>query len=319
MGNMYSTNDVPGASPVDTSAQSGQPSTPSHLTEPPSIESIEQPAGQQSGYRVDPFGPMTTTFQTPSLATGPANPEPPSILPDPPPPPEPEPPISIPSDAIPQGNSAAALLARMPDIQQMMKDLEKSGCLLPELRVTQTHPVDTSPLAALQPHRLNGSTVEISSPSTEQPKPILPDIQLATTGAVKVQQRPKESVELPLYVFTSAICLIQAIQGFAQVIHFFFIGYPEYEQLVIAGVQTTADVNTAVVKALIIIGLSLTSLITLLVLLTKRSSNHSPWLYFSVVLIVLNFYTQNVMVAGQFASGSPLHLPEIIGEIISPR
>lgn len=338
MGNMYSTNGVPGAPPVSSPAAGGQSSTPQELPEIPtitpitqsqpipaqvpelpSIEGVGQAAQQQAGYRVDPFGPMDPSTQ-PAVNHAAAPPEPPSILPDPPAPTPPEPPITPPLDQAQSGKETAAdLLGRMPSIEQMMKDLEKSGCLLPELKVTQSQHVDTSPLAALQPNRLNNPSAEISTPSSEQPKPILPEVQLATTGKPVAQRQSKQPVELPLFVFTGVVCFIQAIQGVTQVIHFFLIEYPRYEQLVITGTLTTTDVNTTVVKGLIIAGLALISFVTLFVLVAKRSTNHSPSLYFSVALIVLNFYVQNVMVAGQFASGSPLVLPEIIGEILSRR
>lgn len=302
--------------PTITPIAQSQP-IPSQVPELPSIEGVGQSSQQQAGYRVDPFGPMNPSTQ-PAVNQAAGPPEPPSILPNPPPPASPEPPITPPPDHAQFGKETAAdLLGRMPSIAQMMKDLEKSGCLLPELKVTQSQHVDTSPLAALQPNRLNNPSADISTPSSEQPKPILPEVQLASTGKPIIRKKAKEPVELPLFVFTGVVCFIQAMQGVTQVIHFFLIEYPRYEQLVINGVMTTTDVNAAVVKGLIIAGLALVSFVTLFVLLAKRSTNHSPSFYFSVTLIVLNFYVQNIMVAGQFASGSPLVLPETIGEILS--
>jgi hypothetical protein len=297
------------------------------VTNPNVIEAVGQ-TGQGGAYHTDPFGTLPPSQQTnqqsgesgetelPSIPTvpPPASDTPPSITPEVPVP-QPEPPITQPENTTPdprQGD-VVALFSQMPDIFQMMKDLEKSGCLLPELQIKSTERVDTSPLAALQPQRLKDQRF-FSAPSDQPQTPQLPDVKLTETGAVK---HPAQFAELPMFVFVSLIAFIQSVQGFAQVAHFGLITYPQYEQMVISTQLTTTDVNATVIKALIIAGLAVFSILMGLILLVKRAKNHSILIYGVVALIVLNFFTQNMMARKEFASGNPLVLPEILGEVIS--
>jgi len=283
---------------------------------PQAIEGVG-PAPQESGYGIDPFGTLPTQ-QTPALPEiSPAAPEPPSITPEPPPlPPEP-PPISPPEAPV-QGSAVVAetLLNQIPDMKQMMKDLEKSGCLLPELNVKATERVDTSPLAALQPQRLKDGGVFFSTPSNEPIKPILPEVQLATTSAGQPKQRAEKG-ELPLFVLTAVIGLVQSIQGVAQATHFALIRYPLYKQQNATTQLTTTDANAAAIKAAAIGLLAIITALISLMLIVRRTKNHSPLLYVSVMFIILNFFAQNFLRGGDFVSGSPLELPSILSEIIS--
>lgn len=287
------------------------------------IESVGQTG--QGGYHTDPFGTLPPSQQTaeqsgeaelPSIPTvpTPAANTPPSITPETPAP-QPEPAITQPANTTPdpRQDDVVALFSQMPPIAQMMKDLEKSGCLLPELQIKSTERVDTSPLAALQPQRLKDQRF-FTSPTDQPQTPVLPDVKLTETG---VNKHPAQLSELPMFVFVSLISFIQSIQGFAQVAHFAVITYPKYEQMVINTQLTTTEVNATVIKALIIGGLAAFTLLMGVILLFKRAKNHSILLYAVVALVVMNFFTQNMMARKEFASGNPLVLPEIISEVIS--
>jgi hypothetical protein len=328
MGNIVSnpvqSGQVPSANTTGASSPSPQYITPPDIpgTVPTaSSTTIEgtTPSPAQAGYGVDPFGPVTPPAPTPAIQ--PSEPEPPSITVDPPPPTTP-PLITTPSDQVLSTTQldAATILSKIPDVGTMMKDLEKSGCLLPDLKVNKTLHVDTSPLAALQPNRLKDQGNYISTPGSDQPKPVLPEVQLATTSVPEQKQHVrKDAGELPLFVFTAIICLIQVVQGATQVAHFFLIRYPQYEKLVINGQLTTTDVNATVIKAVFIAAMVFISLPIFLAVILKRAKNHSALLYISVVVIILNFCVQNIMAGSEFVSGSPLVLPSILSEIFSSR
>lgn len=328
MGNIVSNASVPTAmqnpppgTPV-TSPQSGVPPTPPSETPlnsdpqipsgppPVTIEGIE--TEQPVGFGTDPFGPLPT----PELPSIPAEPELPSITPEPPPEPAPLPPITpVETTHKSSQQSAAELLAKMPDIQQMMKDLEKSGCLLPELQIKSTRRIDSSPLAALQPQQLKDQSY-FSSPTDEQPMKVLPEVQLASTRPI---DKPKVAQELPVYVFVAMFGLVQSIQGLAMVLHFIFVRYPEYEQMIVANVISTSDADTAVVKAIIVGITAAIGFLFSLLLLIKRSKNKSVDIYIVISIVVINFIVQNILSQKVLASGNPLQLPDIVAEIMASR
>jgi len=328
MGNIVSTASVPTAmqnpppgTPV-TSPQSGVPPTPPSTTPvdqdaqtlggpaPITIEGIE--AEQPAGFHTDPFGPLPT----PELPDVPDEPELPSITPEPPPEPAPLPPITpLETQQKSSQQSAAELLTKMPDVQQMMKDLEKSGCLLPELQIKSTRHIDSSPLAALQPQQLKDQSY-FSSPTDEQPMKVLPEVQLASTRPVDPRKNPPE---LPLYVFVAMFGLLQSIQGLTMVAHFIFVRYPEYEQMIVANVITTSDADTAVVKAIIVGIAAAIGFLFSLLLLIKRSKNRSVDIYIVISIVVINFLVQNILSQKVLASGNPLQLPDMVAEIMASR
>lgn len=281
------------------------------------IEAVGQ-TGQVGGYHTDPFGTLPsipTIPPTPTIPTVQAN-TPPSITPEPVVP-LPEPLITQPANTTPDPRQETVLVLfnRMPDIYQMMKDLEKSGCLLPELQIKSTERLDTSPLAALQPQRLKDQRF-FSAPTEQELNPLLPEVRLTATG-IEVAKHPAQFTELPMFFFVSLISLIQSIQGFAQVIHFAVITYPQYEQLVIATQLTTTQVNTTVIKAMIVGIFAFLGFVMGLILFFKKARNQSLLLYGVITLILFNFFAQNVMVRKEFASGNPLVLPEIVSQVIS--
>ncbi|MBW7956029.1 hypothetical protein H3C66_04825 [Patescibacteria group bacterium] len=275
-------------------------------------------SSKPSGYHDDPFGAVISssgpqpqpTPQLPSISAD----EPPSITADPLPPAPPPPPFTPVSKGDEETHqSAAALLGKMPDIETMMKDLEKSGCLLPELQIKSSQKVDTSPLAALQPKHLQDQSF-FSSPSDQQPMKVLPDVQLANSGKAGP---PAPHSELPIFVFVSIIALIQAIQGIVQFAHFWLVKYSLYEQMIVANVITTLEVNTAVVKSLLLGIFAIVGLISGVALLLRRASSHAKLTYFVIALIIINFLIQNVLGRQEFGSGNPLHLPELLAEIMA--
>lgn len=337
MGNIVSNIDVPGQTP---GVQANTASVPAaQIQEPPSILSIQpqqsspppsitsvtsqeiEAVGQQTpqtGYGVDPFGPMAQSQpQQPAIPD--ISQEPPSIIPEPPAPPPIPPLITQPEQQASQVDSAETLLSNMPNIEQMMKDLEKSGCLIPDLHIKTTQRTDTSPLAALQPDRLKDKGAYFEDPNAEPVKPILPEVQLATTSVARPKNAVTEKHELPIFVFVAVIGIIQSIQGATQVAHFMLVRYPQYEQLIISAQLTTTDVNTTVIKAAVIGLIAVITLCIALGLFVRRVKNHSAMLYVSVALIVINFFVQNFMAGQEFVSGSPLTLPATLSEIISSR
>lgn len=323
MGNIVSNAVVPSQVPPVTS---GTPPTPLQAASPvvppdlPDTSSpkplnpnvIEGVGGTGGGsYNTDPFGPMPDT---------PANSDPslPSIPTDQPAAPTTASDVTVPApDNGEVRQSAADLLTKMPDINVMMKDLEKSGCLLPELQVksTQHNVTDTSPLAALQPGHKQEVTF-FSSPSDKDPLKVLPEVQLAASGKQKQQKQP---VDLPLFVFVSMIALVQALQGLVQLIHFGMVKYPQFEQMIGAQLLTTTQLDEYVVRAALLALSTLLVFLTGLVLLLKRSKNNSILMYVVVAMIVITFFTQNVMARDVFASGNPIQLPETIAEILATR
>jgi hypothetical protein len=333
MGNIVSNVDVPDQTPGISipaggviPAQNQEPPsilppqpTPAHITAVTSqeIEAVG-PKTPQAGYGVDPFGPMEQSQpQQPAIPD--ISLEPPSIIPDPPTAPPPAPLITQPDQQVSNVLSAVTLLSKMPNIEQMMKDLEKSGCLMPDLQVKVTHRSDNSPLAALQPDRLKDKGAYFEDPNAEPAKPILPEIQLATTSVARPKNAPTEKHELPMFVFIAIIGIIQVIQGAAQVAHFMLTRYPQYEQLIISTQLTTTEVNATVIKAAFIGFIAFITFFTSLTLIIRRVKNHSVMLYVSVALIMLNFVVQNVMAGHEFVSGNPLSLPATLSEIISRR
>jgi hypothetical protein len=295
-----------GLPPVEASVAPSAPVAPSPVTTS-TIEGIG--STQPAGFNADPFGPLPSIETTAPADT---TPELPSITPEPPPPPAPEPPITPVKEETPTHATAAELLAKMPDVQTMMKDLEKSGCLLPELQVKAGRHIDTSPLAALQPKQLRDQSF-FSSPSDEQPMKVLPEVQLASSKPVEKKELP----ELPMFVFVAVFALIQSIQGAAQLAHFIWVKYPEYEQMIVANVMTTTEVDSAMVRAIILGIMSAIGFMLGLLLLVKRSKNRSVDVYLVISMIVINFFVQNILVKNVMASGSPLMLPDILGEVIS--
>lgn len=275
------------------------PPVPSTTT----IEGID--SAPQSGYHVDPFGPTPTT----ELPSATAMPDIPTTVTQ-------SPPITPLSDENSQVSpNAATLLAQMPDITQMMKDLEKSGCLLPELQVKNIKQLDTSPLAALQPGHQEDKSF-FSSPTDKAPLKVLPAVELTSSGKVKpAEPHP----ELPLFVFVAVIAIVQAIQGLTQLTHFWLVKYPQFEQMIIANVITTMEIDAAVVRSALLGIFAAISLITGVLLLFKKSHSHSKLMYAVVAVIIINFITQNVMGRGTFASGNPIQLPETIAEIMAAR
>ena len=245
------------------------------------------------------------------------NQEPPSITEDPPALPPVQSAITQPEQQVTQVFNTATLLSNMPNIEQMMKDLEESDCLMPDLQVNSTHRIDNSPLAALQPDRLKDKVAYFEDPNTEPDKPILPELQLATSSIARPRSAPVEKQELPMFVFVAIIGLIQAVQGTAQVAHFILVLYPQHEQLIVSTQLTTTELNTTVIKAALIGFIAFITMFTSLLLTVKRVKNTDPLLYVSVALIVINFFVQNIMASREFSSGSPLALPKTLSEIIS--
>lgn len=305
------------------------------------IEGVNQPQTQPAGYGVDPFGPSIPDHQ-PATSVGTGTTPPPATppaafptssaypkLPD----------IDLPSitadtlgeipiadqssittpksESLPQEqNSAEAILNRIPDLDQMMKDLEKSGCLLPDLHVNEVVHIDTSPLAALQPDRVNSDGGIITPPKTTPDMPALPAIQLGGTND-QVLEKPTPAPELPLFIFTAVLGLVQVLQGGAQVAHFFLIRYSVYEALIMAGELTTQQMNTAVMQAVILAFAAVSTAIISIIALISRPKTRSTLFYISVFMIVLNFALQNLMARQHFASGSPLALPSIFSELFT--
>lgn len=302
--------------PVSTTSQTPVQSAPPEITtpNPASIEPVETPP--TGGFNVDPFGSPASSRLDSSGSPPDLPPELPSITPESPAPPLPPPLITTPTDsgigADTTRRSAAELLSKMPDISQMMKDLEKSGCLLPELQIKSTEHIDTSPLAALQPKHLKEQSF-FSQPSDQPVKKILPEVQLATTHSPQRSQ-PQE---LPLYVFVAVVSIVQGIQGLAQAAHFALVKFPAYEQMIVAGVIDTTDSDTAVVKAIIVGIMAVLGLLFGILLILKRSKNRSVDLYLVISIVVINFIIQNILAQKVLASGNPLQFPEIIGEILS--
>lgn len=288
-------------------------STVPPVTSTTTIEGIDSAA--QSGYHVDPFGPTPTS--EPQLA--PVVPEEVSsatAMPEIPTAETQSPPITPVSDENNQVRpNAATLLAQMPDITQMMKDLEKSGCLLPELQVKNIKQLDTSPLAALQPGHQEDKSF-FSSPTDKAPLKVLPAVELTSSGKVK---QAETHPELPLFVFVAVIAIVQAIQGLTQLTHFWLVKYPQFEQMIVANVITTMEIDAAVVRSALLGIFAAISLITGVLLLFKKSHSHSKLMYAVVTVIIINFVTQNVMGRGTFASGNPIQLPETIAEIMAAR
>lgn len=309
---------LPSPSTPTTPPMSGTPPTvalissepPQNSSQPATITIEGVDAAQPASFNSDPFGPMPTAPEVPEIPT---EPDLPSITPEPPPPPAPKPPIEpVVSTEPTTQQSAAELLATMPDVQQMMKDLEKSGCLLPELHIKSIRHIDSSPLAALQPKTLQDQSY-FSSPTDEQPMKMLPEVQLASTGAKK----RTDPQELPLFVFVAMFSLIQSIQGIAMVAHFVTVKYPEYEQMIVANVLSTSEADAAVVKAIIVGIMAAIGLIFSLLLLIKRSKNRSVEIYIVISIVVINFLVQNILSQNVLASGNPLQLPEIVSEIMA--
>jgi len=253
---------------------------------------------QSTVFSTEPFGPIPTPLEILSDAELPLAPL--------------TPPITPPKSLTGAAQSATELLINMPDVQQMMKDLEKSGCLLPELQIRSTRRIDSSPLAALQPRQLQDQAY-FSSPTDVQPMTILPEVQLASTHPVS-RSTPQE---LPLFVFVAIFGLVQSLQGIAMVAHFIFVKYPEYELMIVASVLATSDADTAVVKAVIVCIMAVISLLFSSLLLIKRSKNRSVEIYVVISIVVINFLVQNILPQNVLASGNPLQLPEIVSEIIS--
>lgn len=299
--------------PVSAEPSTATPTSPVITTpNPASIEPVE--TVQTGSFKADPFGAPSP--QPDSSETPPDLPELPSISPEQPLAGEPQPFITSPAESEADGGvtrrSAAELLSKMPDISQMMKDLEKSGCLLPELQIKSTEHIDTSPLAALQPKHLKEQSF-FSQPSDQPVKKILPEVQLATTHSPQRSQ-PQE---LPLYVFVAVVSIVQGIQGLAQAAHFALVKFPAYEQMIVAGVIDTTDSDTAVVKAIIVGIMAVLGLLFGILLILKRSKNRSVDLYLVISIVVINFIIQNILAQKVLASGNPLQFPEIIGEILS--
>jgi len=309
MGNIVS------AAPVVSPSQPAPPPTQRGNTSSVAIEGIAEPIAPQSGFYVDPFGPNQNPPSLPREES--TTTEPPSITPPEPLQPAEQPPITLPQEQTDTfKHDAASILSRMPDISQMMKDLEKSGCLLPELNVQPQEMADTSPLAALQPQRLKDKGTYFGSPSTKAAQPLLAEIKLAHSEAIHHEH---ESKEIPLFVFAALIGFLQSLQGIVQAIYFIKITYPSYERDIMIGLVNTTDVNTSVIKAIIICVLAVIGGIISLFILIKRARNSSFLLYFLIGMIILNFISQNILGGKEFISGNPLALPQMISEIISKQ
>jgi hypothetical protein len=302
-----------------------QPSPDLAALNPGVIEGIGE--SKPAGFGKDPFAattepPAPESVAAPALAT--TEGAPPSITPEPPPPPPEEPPITPPAPEetpteSPTSVDAAKLLSQMPDVKQMMKDLEKSGCLLPELHTQENGhgPTDHSPLAALQPQRIKDNGF-FTDTDTEPAKPLLPEVQLATTSQI-VAKKGGGGMEIPLFLFVGLLSWLQAAQGIAQLVHFSLLTYPTYEQRVIAGEFTTAGMNAAVMKGGILATFTSIAFFAGGTVLIKRTKNNSAFLYFTLATIILNFFIQNVLVTKEFVSGNPLALPTILSEIFANR
>lgn len=300
--------------------------TPAPAATPPSAFSIEAPPNNTptNSYFVDPFAAVSETTADTSATTPTPSPSPsadstlaaeqPAAAITPPPngtttTPPPLTTASLTPSTPPI--SATELLARMPSIEEMMQDLEKSGCLLPDLAVQPVQATDHSPLANLQPGQQQPF---FSSPTASTKQKNLPDVQLTVTGKQKPAGRP---VEMPVYIFIAVIALLQSLMAIVVILHYTFVKYRELELMITAGIMSTEEVNTVSVKVAIVGLVGFISFISAVRLLLKKSGNHSVPTYLAVCLIILNFVAQNVIGRNQFAAGNPLLLPETIAQILT--
>lgn len=208
----------------------------------------------------------------------------------------------------------------LPTLDEMEDELNKSGLLLPDLKVTGTvviseQQTDGSPLASLQPG-FKAPAQEFFTAPTPSP-PAHANIATSIGQNSVVYNNPAlmyanneiqvgESWRFPLESAIAAVLGVQTVIGLSQALFFGRYQYQPLAQQMINGQAFASDLQNASLKAFALVGLGAMSILfSALVFIYRHDKRILTILAGCVVLIGANVMMQNFVAPPELLSGNP--------------
>jgi hypothetical protein len=201
----------------------------------------------------------------------------------------------------------------------MLAQLDQSGVLLPELETQAVQNLDHSPLAALQPGQLNPEDTFFAAPAPStistlplhQPKLATSDDEEITPGKILMGGG---------VMLAASILAVQVVQHLVQLLHFVMINYPQLQNEIMFHQASPEILNKYAVKAVWLFALSILSLVGCLFLFFNRESQRiKMFLIAAVVIIAINFGTEQFLVKPEFHFANPKGFQELRAVLMTPE
>lgn len=193
-------------------------------------------------------------------------------------------------DEMPPTQAPPPPAVALPSTDDMQKGLEQSGKLLNDITIDNSPKVDSSPLAALQPHNML-QTADGPQPMhlPSQSQAPLQRIQLGSSTAVK-ESDPSSLLmtQIVKYVGCGGLFLL-SLFSFFTALRFLLVDYGPMERQVFDYVLPESDLQQATIKAAASLLLAVVSSIAVVVILRKASPGLKAGLL-GVVLFLLQIY-----------------------------